>query len=428
MTTAIVGTAIETSTQRRATFVAALGNILEWYDFTVYAYLAAIVAKLFFPAVDETASLLSSFAVFGVGFLARPLGGFVLGPIGDAKGRKFVLLLTMMLMAMASLVIGLCPSHASIGIAAPIILVLARLVQGFSAGGEFGSAAVFLVEWASPGRRGLAGSSIQLGTFGGALLGSGIVALISSTITPEALEDWGWRVPFIFGGILGIVAMYARRHVHETPVFRKVQVMSSPAVSGNGVTKAVIQTIGIIVLCTVSAYATFVYMPTFTQKFGGLTRPEALWANTIGLVIAVVLIPVAGALSDRIGRRPTMGLSAAGFVLLSVPLFHLLSSGRTFTIVVEVQAIFAVLAALSCAPVPAAISESFATESRTTGVTIASAIAATIFGGFAPFMLTFLIDQTANPIAAAFYVVFAGIVTGVTLLTMRETAFERLRA
>jgi MHS family proline/betaine transporter-like MFS transporter len=429
MTATVAFESIEGSRQSRATTIAALGNVLEWYDFTVYGYLAAVVAKHFFPASGETTSLLAAFAAFGVGFLARPLGGIVLGRVGDVKGRRFVLLLTMFLMAIASFAIGICPTYETAGILAPVILVIARLVQGFSAGGEWGGAAAFLVEWAPPGRRGLVGSYHQMGTYGGLLIGSAIVAAISSLIAPDALQGWGWRVPFLIGGVLGLVAMYMRRHVTETPVFRKAQAEGAPAqAAGEGVLVPFLQTMGVIVLWTVSAFGAFVYLAAFTQKYAGLTRPEALWSNTIGLIVCVALMPVAGALSDRIGRRLTMGISAVGFLVLSVPLFSLMAGKTSFATIVGIQIVFAILTALIAGPGPAAVAELFATRSRNTWMSIGAAISVTIFGGFAPFISTFLIEHTGITISAAFYVVFAAALTGITILTMRETAFRELRS
>jgi MHS family proline/betaine transporter-like MFS transporter len=417
-----------TITERRATVIASLGNVLEWYDFTVYGFLAVIVAKHFFPAGGEGTSLLAAFAAFGVGFLARPLGGIILGRVGDVKGRRFVLLFTMFLMAVASLVIGICPTYETIGIAAPIVLVVARLAQGFSAGGEWGGAAAFLVEWARPGRRGIVGSFHQIGAFGGLLMGSIIVAAITSTITSEAFQSWGWRVPFIIGALLGIVVMYIRRHVQETPVFRAAQSRSTPIrPQSEGAFTPLMQAMGLIVLWTVSVYGTFVYLTTFTQKYGGLTRPEALWSNTIGLMVVVALAPVAGALSDRIGRRATMGMGASGFLILVVPLYSVIAGGAAFPTVIGIQTVFAILTALVVGPGPAAISELFATKSRNTWMSIGAAVSTAIFGGFAPFISTFLIESTGIVISAAFYVLFAAIVTGITILTMRETAFAKLR-
>jgi MHS family proline/betaine transporter-like MFS transporter len=235
-------------------------------------------------------------------------------------------------------------------------------------------------------------------------------------------------VPFIIGALLGIVVMYIRRHVQETPVFRAAQSRSTPIrPQSEGAFTPLMQAMGLIVLWTVSVYGTFVYLATFTQKYGGLTRPEALWSNTIGLMVVVALAPVAGALSDRIGRRATMGMGASGFLILVVPLYSVIAGGAAFPTVIGIQTVFAILTALVVGPGPAAISELFATKSRNTWMSIGAAVSTAIFGGFAPFISTFLIESTGIVISAAFYVLFAAIVTGITILTMRETAFAKLR-
>src|SRR5919201_2035131 len=206
---------------RRAVTAAVVGNLLEWYDFAVYAFVATIIAKKFFPPGDEVTALLSTFLAFGLGFVARPLGGIIIGRLGDTRGRRFALLLTIMMMAVGTVMIGLLPTYETIGVLAPILLVVARLLQGFSAGGEWGSSTAFIVEWAPRGRRGLYGSSQQVSVVGGLMLGSGVAALLNTIITPADMEAWGWRVPFLLGGILGTVGMYMRQTVDEHPAFKK---------------------------------------------------------------------------------------------------------------------------------------------------------------------------------------------------------------
>ena len=194
--------------------------MLEWYDFAVYAFLATVLARKFFPGGDELSALLATFAVFGVGFVVRPLGGILIGRLGDRRGRKIALSLTIVLMALGTVMIGLLPSYESIGVGASALLVAARLLQGFSAGGEWGSSTAFIVEWAPPQRRGLFGSLQQASVAGGFLLGSLTAASLSTWLSPAALEAWGWRVPFLFGGLLGPIGLYMRRNIEETPPFK----------------------------------------------------------------------------------------------------------------------------------------------------------------------------------------------------------------
>jgi hypothetical protein len=206
--------------RRRALGAAVIGNVLEWYDFAVYAFLATVLARKFFPSGDELSALLATFAVFGVGFVVRPLGGVIIGRLGDRRGRKIALSLTIVLMALGTVMIGLLPSYESIGVGATALLVAARLLQGFSAGGEWGSSTAFIVEWAPPKRRGLFGSLQQASVAGGFLLGSLTAASLSTWLGPAALEAWGWRVPFLFGGLLGPIGLYMRRNIEETPPFK----------------------------------------------------------------------------------------------------------------------------------------------------------------------------------------------------------------
>ncbi|MDP2958092.1 MAG: MFS transporter, partial [Longimicrobiales bacterium] len=215
-------------TPRRAVTAAVVGNVLEWYDFAVYSFLAGTIGKTFFPSGDPSAELLASFAVFGVGFLARPLGGVVIGRIGDVKGRKTALLITIFLMAAGTVLMGVAPSYASVGIAGPAVILVARLMQGFSAGGEWGGSTAFIVEWAPEGKRGWYGSFQQMSVAAGLLLGSGIAALLSTALPAESMEAWGWRVPFLLGGLLGPVGLWMRRTLEETPAYLNAKRAPAP--------------------------------------------------------------------------------------------------------------------------------------------------------------------------------------------------------
>jgi len=417
------------SKARRSVVIASLGNILEWYDFTVYGFVVAILARHFFPAQNESVALLATFAAFGVGFFARPLGAVIFGRLADIKGRKFVLLLAMFLMAGASVLIGISPTFQSIGILAPMIIVLARLLQGLSAGAEFGGAAAFLIEWAPEERRGFFSSFHQVGTYGGLLLGSAVVAILSTVLTPEQMDAWGWRLPFLAGGLLAVVALYMRRNVEETPKFQQppAEQAQDADMAQPSTLMSVFQSVGIVTLWTVTAFAAMVYMNTYTQRYGGLTAKEALWSTAIATMLAVLLIPVAGAISDRVGRRVMMGLSTIGFIVLPIPLYGIIVGKPGFGIILLIQMVLSVLTAMIAGVGPAAISELFPTHRRATLVGISSAIAVTVFGGFAPFISTILIDKTGSPVAPAYYVVAAALFTGVTLLTIHETAHKRLR-
>lgn len=423
------GIADISSRRRRYVVITSIGNILEWYDFTVYGFLVAIFARHFFPAENETTALLATFAAFGVGFVARPLGAVVFGRLADRKGRKFVLLIAMFLMAGASLLIGIAPTFEQVGLLAPVIIVLARLVQGLSAGAEFGGAAAFLIEWAPDSRRGFFASFHQVGTYGGLLLGAAAVATLSTLLTPEQINQWGWRIPFIAGGLLAVVALYMRRHVDETPRFQQAPATAArqAAPETGSVVVAVLQSVGIVTLWSVTAFATMVYLTTYTQRYGGLSPKEALWSTATATMLTVLLIPLAGAVSDRLGRRSVIWCSVVAFIVLPVPVYSLIVGAPGFAMIVLLQLSLAIPTALIAGVGPALISELFATRHRATLVGISSAIAITVFGGFAPFFSTLLVAQTGSPVAPAYYVVAAALLTGLALLTVRETAYDRLR-
>ena len=410
---------------RRAIAAAVIGNVLEWYDFAVYGFLATVIAKKIFPAADETTALLSAFAAFGLGFAARPLGGIVIGRLGDRRGRKAALMLTMWLMAVGTVIIGLVPDFAAIGVAAPLIVVIARLIQGFSAGGEWGGSTAFIVEWAGQRRRGLIGSLQQSSVAAGLLLGSGVAALISGALPEAALESWGWRIPFLLGGVIALVGLYLRRHVEETPAYRAAD--QTPAADALPGWRLGARAFGFTILWTVSYYIFLSYMPTFVQRHLGLDRSDALWANTAGLLALVVLVPMTGALSDRIGRKPLLLAGCLGFLILPYPLFSLMLDGVSLAALVAIQVLFAGLIACLSGPGPAAIAEIFATRGRATWMSVGYSLAVAIFGGFAPFLAVWLIAVTGSPVAPAFYVMAAAVLSAAVIARLAETAHAPLR-
>ncbi len=409
--------------RQRAVTAAVFGNVLEWYDFAIYAYMATLIAKKFFPTGDEVSSLLSTFAAFGVGFVLRPLGGIVIGRMGDVKGRKAALLLTMALMAVGTVMIGLAPTYDTIGIAAPAIVVIARLIQGFSAGGEWGTSTAFIVEWAPENRRGLYGSLQQCSVAGGLLLGSATAALISTLLTNEAVEEWGWRIPFLLGAVIGPVGWYMRRHIEDTPAFQRAATKPSSTASGANL---VIKAFGFTVLWTVSYYIFLTYMPTFLQKHVHLSRAQALWSASAGLLLLIVASPLLGHLSDRVGRKPLLLTSCAAFVVLPYPLLSFMLSNASLTAIVACQLLLALAIACFSGPGPAAISEIFPTQGRTMGMSIGYSLSVAVFGGFAPFIATWLIAKTGNPVSPAFYVMAAAFVTFIALARMEDRAHAPL--
>jgi MHS family proline/betaine transporter-like MFS transporter len=414
----------------RALTIAAMaaGNILEFYDFAVYAYLATILGRNFFPSGNETVSLLSTFAVFGVGFVIRPLGGFLIGRFGDRHGRKPALLLTIVTMAIGTGLIGIIPTYAQIGIAAPVLLTLARLLQGFSAGGEWGGAATFIVEWAPPGRRGFYGGIHVISIYLGLALGSAVAAALSTSLSPEAMMGWGWRAPFLIGALIGPLGLLVRRKIDESPVFIQAQVETAiePAPTGT-VLRPMGHAFCFAAMQAVLTYIFLGYFPTFTQRFAGLTPGQALWSTAFAIATIVPIGLISGAISDRVGRKPPMIVSCVGFILLAYPMFYIILHGASFATVMAVQVVASLFTGLFLGTMPAALVEMFPTKQRLMGLSTAFNASTGLFGGFAPFIATALIAATGQPISVAFFVVASAIISLPAVLLLKETAFDRLQ-
>lgn len=416
---------------RQAVIAAVFGNVLEWYDFAVYAYLAVIIARKFFPAGDEVAALLSAFLAYGLGFLARPLGAIVIGRMGDVRGRKDALLLTIFLMAVGTVMIGLLPTYASIGYLAPALLVVARLLQGFSAGGEWGGSTAYIVEWAPKGRRGYYGSFQQSSVVAGLLLGSGTAALFTSLLSDAHMDAWGWRIPFLIGGLLGPVGLWMRSTIDETPAFRAVSddphAAREAARSADSGFVLAARAFGFTIVWTVCFYVLLSYMPTWTQRHMQVSPAEALWANTIGLVVLMAAIPFMGKLSDRWGRRPLLLACCIGFIVVPYPAFVYLASGEPgFGMLIAVQALFAIMISTFSGAGPAAIAEIFPTHNRSTWMTTGYAVSVALFGGFAPFISVWLIAHFGSPVAHVYYLIGSAVITTIVIWRLRETAFDEL--
>jgi MHS family proline/betaine transporter-like MFS transporter len=412
----------------RAIVAGAVGNILEWYDFTVYAYLAVFIGRHFFPSQDETVRLLSTFAVFGVGFVARPVGGFVIGLYGDKHGRKPALLLTVMMMAVGTAVIGILPTYASIGVAAPILLVIARLLQGFSGGGEWGGAASYIVEWAPAGRRGFYGGFQTSSIFMGFIVGSGVTALLSSMLGPAAMSNWGWRVPFLLGSLIGPLGALARRKIDETPVFEDA-VVHHKTIDVPKINTPLWQTMVHIFFFNgmqfVATYLFASYFPTYSQKYLGLSQSQALWSTTLAVLGISATCVISGRLSDTFGRKRVMLASCAGLLLLTYPLLAWALNSKSFGVVVFVQFALCVIDGLFLGTMPATLVEAFPTVRRYMGLSTSFNLSSMVFGGFAPFIGTWLIARTGAPISLAFFMIVIAAITTLTVVLLRETAFDK---
>ena len=424
--------ASKTARQRRDAILAGvIGNVLEWYDFAVYGYFVPTISKLFFPNQTPLVSLLLTFSVFGVGFVMRPVGSVVFGQYGDRYGRKRALSAVIFLMAISTFAVGMLPTYASIGVLAPLLLVVCRLLQGLSGGGEWGGAAAYLVEYAAPGRRGLTGSWQQVSVGGGFLLGSLTAALLTTWIAPDDMLAWGWRIPFLLGVLVGVVGTIMRWRLDDTPKFEELashgQVAGSPLVEAfTTFRRPTLIAFGITLHNTVGYYAVLIYLTTWLTNIIKMPRSTALWIGTTCLVGFVVIVPLMGALSDRIGRRPLFIASCVGYIVLAYPMFLLASTGVPAYALIA-QLVLVMLLALYAGPGPAVYCELFPTQVRYTALSVGYNIPVAIFGGFAPFIATWLIQATGNPLSPAFYVMAASLVTLITMIWVKETAFEPLQ-
>jgi MFS transporter, MHS family, proline/betaine transporter len=366
----------------------------------------------------------------------RPVGGILLGIYSDHYGRKSALLLIIILMTAAMAMIGFAPTYAAIGVAAPLIIVLARLLQGFATGGEFASATTFLIESAPPHRRGFYGSWQMVGQGLAVLIGALLGALVTRNFSPEALDSWGWRIPFLFGLVIGPVGLFIRRHMEETDAFLEARSARTPnhgfAAAVSAHLKEVFVCMGLVTAGTISFYVILIYMPTFARTQLHLPLDEAFLAQSISLACMIVLIPLFGALSDRIGRKPILIGSLALYFLLVYPLFRWLHASPSFNNLATVQIVLCSLLGAFYGPISTAVAEQFATIARSTGLGIAYNLAVMIFGGFAQFFVTWLIEVTGSPIAPSFYVMFgaaAGITAGFFLVErVRDGRLPTLKA
>jgi MHS family proline/betaine transporter-like MFS transporter len=404
----------------RTVVAGAVGNMLEWYDFGLFGYFTPVIGRLFLPAEDRLASLMGTFAIFASGFLMRPLGGLLFGYVGDRMGRKRALELSVVLMAISTTLLGLLPPHAAIGLAAPVLLTLIRLLQGLSVGGEYIGSMSFLVEHAPPGRRAFTGSWSSFSVVLGSLLGSGTAALCTGLLTPQQLADWGWRVPFLAGLLIGAAGFWLRMGVEESPGFLRARMRGRLAANPlaeafRNDRGAIATTLGLTALMSIGYYVPFVWLPTWASQINQppLSEDLSLTANTIALLALLLLTPVSGLVADRVGRRPMFLASALAFVLFSYPVFRYMSAG-TFGGAVLGGLAFAVASALFAGCMAATLVELFPTRTRYTGVAIGYNLGQAVLGGTAPLVATAL--SHVDVLAPAFYLIAAGLVAAVACL------------
>lgn len=417
--------------QRRVTIAASsIGTVIEWYDYMVYAFLATTLAAVFFPSNNAAIGILSALAVFGVSFFFRPLGGIIFGHIADRFGRRPALLISVVGMAATSTIIGLLPSYLSVGLVAPILLVFLRAMQGIAAGGEMASAATYTAESSKHGRRGFDVSFVNLGLIVGTMLGAIIVGTLYAILSSEQMLAWGWRLPFLLSGVLGILALAIRRHMEESNDFdalkNEEQVHKSPIVA------TVRRAPGTVLLVTVmnfgsfaAYYIVFTYMSTYFKTQGIMDEVGASWSSVLSLLIAGITIPIVGGLSDRIGRKPIFLISTGALVLLAYPLFLMMKQGIGFAITGQV--VFGIIEGSYLGVLLAAYTELFTPALRVSGVGLGYNLSSIIAGGPAPFVSQWLIQQTGIAEAPAFFVMAASAASFLAAaFVYRETAFEPL--
>ena len=406
--------------RRNAVATAILGNAFEWFDFTLYGFFAPIIAKVLFPSTNELTALLLAIATFGVGFVTRPLGGIVLGVYADRRGRRPALALSALLMALGTGLIAIAPTYAQAGIAAPLVAVVARLLQGFSAGGEMGGATAYLNEIAPPGRRGFYTSWIQSSVGFAIVCGAMLGTLATSLLDTESLHSWGWRIPFALGVLIGPIGYFIRSRLDETPAFINARAnvrTSSPLLEVVGrYRREVLISAAIVVMWTVCTYVLLFYMQTYSMHVLKLPAAAAFAGSMASGVVMMLMAPVFGWLADRLGYQRVLSGAALSILVLTYPLYAYLHHTPSAASLICVQVVFGLLSAAYTGPIPAAFADLFPTRVLSTGLSTAYNLTVMLVGGFAPFYLTFL-AHTFDPILAP--VAYVMIAAAVSLMGSR---------
>lgn len=411
---------------RRAALASFIGNFVEWFDYASYGYLATIIAVMFFPKSDAMTGLLAAYGVFAVSFIVRPLGGVVWGHFGDRHGRRAALSLSILIMSCSTFLIAFLPTYAQVGMIAPVLLLLVRVVQGFSASGEYAGASAFLAEFAPPGKRGVYTSIVPASTAAGLLVGSVFVAVMHAVLTTSQLHAFGWRLPFLLAAPFGLVGRYIRLRLEDTPKFKALE--GAHDLAKAPVTELLTRhrgrmliAFGVTCLNAVAFYLVLSYMPTYLSTEMGMSETASFVAATISLTAYIGLIFLMGALSDRLGRKTMLIGASVLFAMLTVPLFKGLA-GASFAAIVMIQIAFGALLTLNDGTLPCFLSEIFPTRVRYSGFAFCFNAANALFGGTAPLVATWLIAVTGSKLAPAWYLVGAAVVALVAMLASSETS------
>ncbi|GAB2520266.1 MFS transporter [Paramicrobacterium agarici] len=415
-------------TIRRAIGASAIGNATEWYDYGVYAVAVTYITANFFPGGTVWA-----LATFAISFLVRPLGGLIWGPLGDRLGRKAILALTIVMMAGSTTLIGLLPNVDAIGMWAPGLLIFLRMVQGFSTGGEYGGAATFMAEYSPDKKRGFFGSFLEFGTLFGYVLGTAFVLILSLIIGEDAMMEWGWRIPFLIAAPMGLIGVYLRSKMEDTPVFREMEDTAQIEQSATGDLKDLIlhywrpllSMAGLVIALNVANYTLLTYMPTYLETQIDMSKDGSLLLIIIGELCMMAIIPFSGKISDRVGRRPMWAVSLIGLIVAAVPMYMLMGTGFAGALVGF--AVLGVLYVIQLSTISATFPAMFPTQVRYAGFAITYNVATALFGGTAPAVNEALIDSTGNLLVPAFYMMAACAVGLIALKFVPETAGASIR-
>ncbi len=404
-----------------------VGNVLEWYDFALYGFFAPIIAKLFFPSDDQLTGLLATFGIFAVGFLMRPIGSVLFGILGDRLGRKKALEISVVMMAIPTTLIGVLPTYESVGVLAPVLLTIIRLIQGISVGGEFTGSISYVVEHAPypPGRRGFYSSWTVFSLLGGILLGSAIASIVTDFFTDSQVQSFGWRIPFLLGLVIGIIGLFLRSGIDESPAFKKMK--EAGTLSKKPIKdafkyhwKEIITVIGATCVGAVNFYMIFVYLTTFLSTETHLDLSTALEINTVSMIVLMIITPIMGYLSDKIGRKPILIGGCLIIAIFSYPLFVEFAKGDALHDLLS-QLVFALGLSMVFGPFGAMMIELFPAKIRMSAVSIGYNLGFAVFGGTAPFIATYLIDVTGDKLSPSYYLILSAIISLIVFARIRES-------
>lgn len=418
-------TAKKKTSLARAVFSGSLGNMLEWFDYGLYGYFAVIISRDFFVSDDPIVGLLLSFLVFGTGFLVRPIGGILIGAYADKHGRIKALTLTIMCMGICTMCMGLLPTYSQVGIAAPILLTVLRLLQGLATGGEFGSSLTFIAEYGTPNNRAFLVSWQPFSVGCGLLVGSAAGLLITTVLPEAALYDWGWRIPFICGILIAIYGVHMRKNVPDSPEFLKMKEETNEAEEPHTPVKdlfllykkPILTVMGLLVGSSATYYLLITYMPTYISQFMYTSLSSAFVVNTSVIAINLLLCPIVGKLIDKVGRRKCLIIGCLGFLILSYPVFALLIQQTDAVVMIALLGVLIVFQTILAVAIAVVSAEVFPTKLRNSGIGFSYNLAAAIFGGLAPLAATALIAATGNQLSITY------LILGSILITFLTTVF-----